>query len=79
MRPVKLIKNELVYFKPHQKSMDGTTTTIASKDMAEPSTRKALADTVQMMENIQKQNPPIMAKDINSLLQAQEARLTEKL
>jgi hypothetical protein len=59
--------------------MDGTAATTASKDMAEPSIQKALADTVQMMENIQKQNPPMMAKDINSLLQAQEAKLTEKL
>jgi hypothetical protein len=68
MRPMKLIGNKIVHFKPHQKSMDGATATIASKDMAEPSTQKALANTVQMMKNIQKQNPPMMAKDISGLI-----------
>ena len=70
MKPMNLIRNEIVYFKPYQKNMDGVAVTIASKDMAEPSTQKALANTVQMMKNIQKQNPPMMAKDIGSLLQA---------
>ena len=70
MKPMNLIRNEIVYFKPYQKNMDGVAVIIASKDMAEPSTQKALANTVQMMKNIQKQNPPMMAKDIGSLLQA---------
>jgi hypothetical protein len=68
MRPMKLIGNEIMHFKPHQKNMDGAATTAASKDMVEPSTQKALADTVQMMKNIQKQNPPMMAKDISGLI-----------
>ena len=79
MRPMKLIGNKIVHFKPYQKSMDGAVVTTASKDMAEPSTQKALADTVQMMKNIHKQNRLMMAKDISSLLQAQEAKMMEKL